>query len=650
MRAMESNRTNLKRLLEAASPLIDLALAEDLMVGGEGHCPAIADPSTQSTIDSGACMVARIVAKDRGVIAGLAVAEELLRRVDPRIEWIAEVEDGQAVVPGECIAVISGPAVSLLAAERAALNFLQRLSGIATATRDMVDAVVATDATILDTRKTVPGFRVLDKYAVWIGGGENHRLSLGDMLLIKDNHIDAIGSLSGAVSRARTAHPELLLEVEVANMAQLDEALAIQPPVDRILLDNLSLEQMAEAVQLASGRVPLEASGNVTLETVRAISATGVDYISVGGLTHSASALDLSMRVEDTAHPEADRAIEQIREVKRRLGERLIVLGHHYIRDDVLEYADLRGDSLELARRAAETNAEFIVFCGVRFMAETGATLAKDGQRVFSASSHAGCVLADTARLDAVREAWDKITHVVGEADRIVPIVYVNSASELKAFCGKRGGVVCTSANAKRIVEHVIADRKRVFFLPDRHLGGNTARALGLSDEEILIWHSERAPQEDAIRSAQVILWPGACNVHQRFRVEQITHQRMEDPAVRIVVHPECNPRVVSLADEAGSTSQIIRLVEDSPAGTHWAIGTEARLVYRLATVHPEKTVELLSDVPPYCAGMSEVTLDGLARTLESLETAQPVEEVVLDEAISQAARVAIERMLAWSV
>ena len=298
MRAMESNRTNLKRLLEVASPLIDLALAEDLMVGGEGHCPAIADPSTQSTIDSGACMVARIVAKDRGVIAGLAVAEELLRRVDPRIEWIAEVEDGQAVVPGERIAVISGPAVSLLAAERAALNFLQRLSGIATATRDMVDAVVPTDATILDTRKTVPGFRVLDKYAVWIGGGENHRLSLGDMLLIKDNHIDAIGSLSGAVSRARTAHPELLLEVEVANMAQLDEALAIQPPVDRILLDNLSLEQMAEAVQLASGRVPLEASGNVTLETVRAISATGVEYISVGGLTHSASALDLSMRVE----------------------------------------------------------------------------------------------------------------------------------------------------------------------------------------------------------------------------------------------------------------------------------------------------------------------------------------------------------------
>ncbi len=648
MCGLDSGKTGRDQLLLAASSLIDLALAEDLRLEGETGQAALSDPSSSSTIDAEACTSARIVAKERGVIAGLPVAEEVFRRVDLRLEWTANVEEGQAVVPGERIAVVRGPTVSMLAAERVALNFLQRLSGIATQTRAFVDAVVETDARILDTRKTVPGFRILDKYAVRMGGGENHRMSLADMLLIKDNHIDAVGSLTDAVSRARTAHPELLLEVEIDSIARLDEALAIDPPVDRILLDNTSLEQTSEAVQRASGRVPLEASGNVSLETVATISATGVDYISVGALTHSVTALDLSMRVDDPADSEINATIARIDAARRHLGDRLVILGHHYVRDDVLKHADLRGDSLELARRAAETDTEFVVFCGVRFMAETGATLAKDDQRMFSASPHAGCALADTARIDAVRDAWDRIVRVLGE-DEVIPIAYVNSASELKAFCGVRDGVVCTSANAAQIVRQAVLAGKRVLFLPDRHLGGNTARALGLSDEAMLIWHLDHSPHDDAIRRAQVILWPGACNVHQRFHSEQIAQCRADDPAVRIAVHPECNREVVSLADEVGSTSRIIRLVEDSPAGTHWSIGTEARLVRRLARMYPEQTIDLLADVPPYCAGMSEITLTDLARTLESIETAQPAQEVLLDEAVAQAARVTIERMLAWS-
>ncbi len=273
-------------ILEAAAPLIELAIAEDIGPG---------DATSESILPPDLTLHARIVAKEQGVVAGLPVAEAVFSRVDPNLRFIPHVRDGAEVEPGDLVAEVSGPGRGMLAAERIALNFLQRLSGIATLARAFVDSVAGTQAIILDTRKTHPGYRVLEKYAVRMGGGQNHRMSLHDMMMIKDNHIDAAGSITAAVKRARAAYPDLPIEVEVRDLDELCEALAFD--VYRIMLDNMSLDEMREAVRLADGGTPLEASGNVNLERVAAIAATGVDYISVGALTHSALALDLSMKV-----------------------------------------------------------------------------------------------------------------------------------------------------------------------------------------------------------------------------------------------------------------------------------------------------------------------------------------------------------------
>ena len=281
-------------VLRAAAPLIALAIAEDIGPG---------DATSEAVLPASLMLCGRIVAKSTGGIAGLPVAEAVFSRVDPTLCFTPHVQDGARVVPGDLVAEVVGPGRGMLAAERIALNFLQHLSGIATLTWTFVDRVAGTRATILDTRKTHPGYRVLEKYAVRMGGGQNHRLSLHDMLLVKDNHIEAAGSLTAAVERARAAHPDLPVEVEVKDLEELREALA--PDVagrlpDRIMLDNMDLDQMGAAVRLAAGQVELEASGGVSLERVAAIAATGVDYISVGALTHSAPALDLSMLVSES--------------------------------------------------------------------------------------------------------------------------------------------------------------------------------------------------------------------------------------------------------------------------------------------------------------------------------------------------------------
>jgi len=275
-------------VLAAAQPLIELAIAEDIGPG---------DATSEAVLPAGLTLRGRIIAKDAGVIAGLPVVKEVFSRVDPMLCFTPRVRDGTSVAPGDVVAKVTGPGRGMLAAERIALNFLQRLSGIATLTRAFVDTTASTRATILDTRKTHPGYRVLEKYAVRMGGGQNHRMSLNDMLLVKDNHIEAAGSLTAAVERARAPHPDLPIEVEVKNLDELREALTLD--VDRIMLDNMDLDRMREAVQLTGGRVPLEASGGVSLESVAAIAATGVDYISVGALTHSAPVLDLSMLVSN---------------------------------------------------------------------------------------------------------------------------------------------------------------------------------------------------------------------------------------------------------------------------------------------------------------------------------------------------------------
>ncbi|MGD9099309.1 MAG: quinolinate synthase NadA [Anaerolineae bacterium] len=631
---------NLETLLAAAEPLIQLAIAEDIGPG---------DATSLSTLDAGVTLRGRIVAKAPGVLAGLPVARAVFERVDPGITFVAHATDGQEVVAGELVAQVSGPGPSLLAAERIALNFLQRMSGIATLTRDFADAVATTGATILDTRKTLPGYRVLDKYAVRVGGGVNHRMSLYDMLLVKDNHVDGAGGLAPAVARARAGYAHLPIEVEVRDLDELRQALDLTPPLDRILLDNMSLETMRQAVALGAGRVPLEASGGVMLENAAEIAATGVDYISVGALTHSAPALDLHMKIVPAGELDATAALRtRIQEIKALLGERLVILGHHYQRDEVIAWADFRGDSLKLSRDATQTEAEFIVFCGVHFMAEVAAILARPGQHVLIPDPGAGCYLADTATPKAVQAAWKALDAALGEAEaECTPITYVNSSAALKAFCGKRGGLVCTSGNAERVLRRALSQRPRVFFFPDQHLGRNTARRIGIPPEDMLLWDTHHPPSAEELRRAKVLLWPGACNVHQRFRPEHVHAARAQHPGIHVVVHPECTAAVADLADDVGSTAHIIAQVEAAPAGTQWAIGTESRLVERLRREHPGQTVRSLADVPPFCATMGQITLNNLAKVLEALARGELLNEVVVEADTAHWARIALEQMLA---
>ena len=634
-----TDQVELQSLLRAAEPLIDLAIAEDIGPG---------DATSESTLDPQVWLQGRIVAKAAGVVAGLPVAEAVFKKVDPAVEFTSHVTDGQEVVPGDLVATVSGPGPSLLAAERTALNFLQRFSGIASLTSRYVEAVALSAATILDTRKTIPGYRVLDKYAVRMGGGRNHRQSLHDMMLIKDNHIEAAGGITAAVTAARAMHPDLPVEVEVRDMDELQQALSISPPLDRIMLDNMSLAEMRQAVVTTAGRVELEASGNVTLERVAAIAATGVDYMSVGALTHSVRALDLSMEVgaPDRFEPPRDLPA-RVAQLKSALAAQVMVLGHHYQRDEVLAFADARGDSLKLARDAVQTDKRFIVFCGVHFMAETSAILAKPGQRVFIPDPAAGCYLADTATPGEVQAAWDYLGEVTGDAEaEFTPITYVNSSAALKAFCGQQGGSVCTSGNAQAVVRWALQRRPRVFFFPDQHLGRNTCKRMGIPLEDMLLWSNRRLPDADSVRRAKVILWPGACNVHQRFRPEHVHAARERCPAIRVLVHPECPMEVVDLADDVGSTGHIIQAVDNSPPGTQWAIGTESHLVQRLQQEHPDQHIVSLAQVPPFCRTMNMITLPKLAEVLEALADDRIINEVTVDPETAHWARAALERML----
>jgi quinolinate synthase len=629
-------------ILDAAQRLIELAVAEDIGPG---------DATSEAVVPSDLWLHGRIVAKEAGTIAGLPIAEAVFARVDLALRFTAHVQDGARVNPGDLVAEVTGPGRGMLAAERTALNFLQHLSGTATLTRSFVDAVAGTGATILDTRKTHPGYRVLEKYAVRIGGGQNHRMSLHDMMLVKDNHIDTAGSISAAVERARAIYPDLAIEVEVRDLDELREALTLG--VDRVMLDNMTLDEMRVAVRLAAGRVPLEASGGVGLERVAAIAAIGVDYISVGALTHSAPALDLSMKI--ASHPpslklQTPYLKSQISTFKSQMGDRVVILGHHYQRDDVIQFADFRGDSLKLARDAANCReAKCIIFCGVHFMAETAAVLAQPDQTVLLPDLDAGCPLAEMADLADVERAWTQLDEVMDVEREVTPVTYVNSAADLKAFCGRHGGVVCTSSNAQAVLSWALARRPRVLFFPDQHLGRNTAKRMGIPSEEMLVWNPDHpfgGHDAATLQRARVFLWRGWCAVHQCFLPEDVRAWRERDPAVRIIVHPECMMEVVDLADEAGSTAYIIRRVEESPPGTQWAIGTEFNLVNRLQGEHPEQLIASLSPKPSYCRTMNLITLEKLARVLEGLVRGEVVNPITVPPDVAHHARVALERML----
>ncbi len=340
---------------------------------------------------------------------------------------------------------------------------------------------------------------------------------------------------------------------------------------------------------------------------------------------------------------------ECVAALKAQLGSDLVVLGHHYQRDEVIQFADFRGDSLQLARDAARTDARYIVFCGVHFMAETAAILARPHQTVLLPDLEAGCFLADRADLPLVEAAWRDLGRVLDVEREVMPVTYVNSAAALKAFCGAHGGVVCTSANAGKVLEWAFRQRPKVLFFPDQHLGRNTAKRMGIPPEAMLLWDPRRplgGHDPDRIRWARLFLWPGWCYVHTRFRPEHVLAWRARDPEVRILVHPECTEEVVDLADEVGSTSYIIRRVQESPPGTKWAIGTEFNLVNRLAREHPEQFIASLSDEPHYCRTMNLITLEKLARVLEGLVNGELVNPIRVPPEVAEPARRALERML----
>jgi len=335
---------------------------------------------------------------------------------------------------------------------------------------------------------------------------------------------------------------------------------------------------------------------------------------------------------------------------KAALGPSLVILGHHYQQNQVIQFANFCGDSLKLARKAANCHqARYIVFCGVHFMAETAAILAQPGQTVLLPDLEAGCYLAETANLPQIEQAWAQLGEVMDVENEVTPVTYVNSDAELKAFCGQHGGVVCTSSNAKAVLSWALGRRPRVLFFPDQHLGRNTAKRMGIPQEEMLLWDPHRAfggHEAGALERGQVFLWRGECDVHQRFLPEQVTAWRKRMPGIRIIVHPECQTQVVDLADEAGSTDYIIHRIKESLPGTKWAIGTEFNLVNRLKNEHPEQFITSLSPEPSYCITMNLITLEKLTRVVEGLLRGEFINPITVPPHVAHFARMALERML----
>ena len=336
---------------------------------------------------------------------------------------------------------------------------------------------------------------------------------------------------------------------------------------------------------------------------------------------------------------------------KAALGNRAMVLGHHYQRDEVIQFADITGDSFKLAQAAEEnTTAEFIFFCGVHFMAESADILTTSNQKVILPDLAAGCSMADMATAKQVDECWS-VFEKLGLASKTVPITYMNSSAAIKAFTGKNGGAVCTSSNATRAMNWAFDKGEKVLFLPDQHLGRNTAVLnLGLTLEDCVIWNPWKKNgglSDDEIQGAKVILWRGHCSVHGRFTTENVDQMRSKVPGIKILVHPECQHEVVSIADVVGSTEMIIRTIENSPIGSKWAIGTELNLVQRLAKNFPDREIHFLDKTVCYCSTMNRIDLPHLVWAMESLVNGHLVNQICVDSEIAKFAKVALERMLA---
>ncbi len=347
---------------------------------------------------------------------------------------------------------------------------------------------------------------------------------------------------------------------------------------------------------------------------------------------------------------------DRIAAAKATLGERLLILGHHYQRDEVMAFADARGDSFGLSRIAAgQTAAEFVVFCGVHFMAESADVLTGDHQQVLLPDLNAGCSMADMADIDAVEEAWDTLGGVT-DIERVVPVTYMNSSAALKAFVGRHGGVVCTSSNARAVLEWALggdgggARADQVLFFPDQHLGRNTGYQMGYTEGDMAVWDPRLGAgglDEATLKSATLLLWKGHCSVHQRFRPAHVEAFRAEHPDGIVVVHPECAHDVVDLADRVGSTDFIIKAVAEAPPGAVLAIGTEIHLVKRLDDETPDKTVVSLDPLVCPCSTMFRIDAPHLAWVLEGLVEGEVRNRITVDPETAAWARVALERMLA---
>ena len=337
----------------------------------------------------------------------------------------------------------------------------------------------------------------------------------------------------------------------------------------------------------------------------------------------------------------------RIKEIKEKFGDKLYIPGHHYQKDEVIQFADATGDSLQLAQEAAKNrNAEYIVFCGVHFMAETADILTEDNQIVVLPDMRAGCSMADMADIDQTEKAWTVLQGAFG--DTILPLTYVNSTAAIKAFCGRNGGATVTSSNAKKMLEWALTEKERILFLPDQHLGRNTAVTLGIDLSEMAVWDpiAEKLEYEGEIENIKIILWKGHCSVHEKFTVENIEELRKNDPEMQIIVHPECTHEVVQLSDDAGSTHYIIETLKKAPAGSKWAVGTEMNLVNRLTQTHSDKTVISLNPNMCPCLTMNRIDLPHLLWSLEMIEKGEPMNQISVEKQIAKEAEMALERML----
>jgi quinolinate synthase len=398
---------------------------------------------------------------------------------------------------------------------------------------------------------------------------------------------------------------------------------------------------------------PFDATATLKMRENVSMSTTGsalTNLLLMGQASDLGSERGVSCTGELPAASDPD-LVQRAVAARAALGDRALVLGHHYQRDEVIAFADITGDSFKLAQAAAaQSSAEYIIFCGVHFMAESADILTSDSQKVILPDLAAGCSMADMATANQVQKCWEDLTSV-GVASVTIPVTYMNSSAAIKSFTGEHGGTICTSSNAKKTMEWALSKGEKILFLPDQHLGRNTAvLSLGLTLEECVLWDPWKpmgglTPEQ--IRNAKVILWRGHCSVHGRFSVESVNEVRKRVPGVQVLVHPECKYEVVSIADVVGSTEMIIKTVENSPAGSKWAIGTELNLVSRLAKAHPDKEILFLDKTVCYCSTMNRIDLPHLVWAMESLVAGHEVNQIKVTPEIARYSKLALEQMLA---